>query len=55
MSRPIPYFMKDQVRHRVARIMRDHDRSPMAAPVWPLVVAIAALTFINVLTAIPKP
>ena len=59
MSRPSTYFMHDQVRHRVARIMHGHDRRPMAAsPVWPLITLttlIAALTIINVLTAIPGP
>lgn len=58
MTRPSPYFMHDQARRRVARIMRDYDRRPMvetigASPVWPLIALIAALTFINVLSAIP--
>ena len=54
MSRPNPYFMQDQVSHRVALIMdgRNRPRVP-ASPVWPLVAVITALTFLNVATAIP--
>jgi hypothetical protein len=56
MTRPSPYFMHDQARHRVARIMRGQHRStPAASPVWPLIAIIAALTAVNVLTAMPKP
>ena len=54
MTRQSAYFMHDQVRHRVAHIMRGRDRRPEAASsVWPLLALIAALTLINVLTAMP--
>ena len=54
MSRPNPYFMHDQVRHRVALIMRSHDQATtLASPVWPLIVVVSALTFINILSAMP--
>lgn len=56
MPRPSPYFMHDQARHRVARIMRARRRPPLApSPVWPLIALIAALTLINVLTMLPRP
>lgn len=51
-----PYFMHDQVRHRVAHIMRGHHRRSLAdSSLWPLIALVAALTLINVLTAIPTP
>lgn len=54
MTHPSPYFMHDQVRHRVAHIMRGHGRpTALASPVWPLIVVIAALTLVNLVTAIP--
>ena len=54
MTRPSPYFMQDQIRHRVAHIMRGQNRpKTLASPVWPLIAVIAALTFLNVATAIP--
>lgn len=56
MTRQSPYFMRDQARHRVARIMRGHGRAAVpASPVWPVVAVIAALTFINVLASMPQP
>lgn len=55
MTRPSPYFMHDQVRHRVRCIMRGHDRpSALASPVWPLIAAVCALIFLNIMTAIPQ-
>lgn len=54
MTRPVPYFMHDQVRHRVRVIMG--GRQPAAAftdPLWPLIAAVCALTFLNVMTAMP--
>ena len=55
MTRPTPYFMQDQIHHRVALIMGGQDRQETLAssPVWPLIAVIAALTFLNVATAIP--
>ena len=54
MTRQSPYFMHDQVRHRVALIMRSQNRpATLASPVWPLIAVIAALTFLNVMSAIP--
>lgn len=54
MSRPNPYFMQDQVSHRVALIMGARNRpKTLASPVWPLVAVITALTFLNVAAAIP--
>ncbi len=54
MTRPSPYFMHDQVRHRVRRIMGGYQRpATLAFPVWPLIAAICALTFLNVMTTIP--
>jgi hypothetical protein len=54
MTRPSPYFMHDQVNHRVAHIMRGHRPSKtLTSPVWPLIVVIAALTLVNVVTTIP--
>ncbi len=54
MTRPSPYFMHDQVRHRVRLIMRSYDRpATFASPVWPLIGAVCALTFLNVMTTIP--
>lgn len=59
MTRPSPYFMHDQVRHQVAHIMHSRARHALpgatTSPVWPLIVVIAALTFLNVMTAIPQP
>ena len=56
MPRSSAYFMHDQVRRRVARIMDDRTRRTTAAlPVWPLITLIAALTVINLLTTIPGP
>ena len=55
MTRPSRYFMHDQVRHRVRCIMRGHVRSAtLASPVWPLIAAVCALTFLNIMTAIPQ-
>ena len=52
MTRPSPYCMHDQVRNRVALIMRGHCRSAtLSSPVWPLIVVVSVLTFINVMTA----
>ncbi len=55
MTRPSPYFMHDQVRHRVRLIMGGYERPAtlVAFPVWPLIAAICALTFLNVMTTIP--
>lgn len=54
MTRSNPYFMHDQVRHRVAHIMRGRRRpAALVSPVWPLVAIIVALTFLNVMTATP--
>ena len=54
MTRQSPYFMHDQVEHRVAQIMRGYTRpAPFSSPVWPLLVVIATLTLLNVVTAIP--
>ena len=54
MSRPSPYFMHDQVRHRVRLIMAGCDRpAALASPVWPLIAAVCALTFLNVMTGMP--
>jgi hypothetical protein len=54
MTRPSAYFMHDQVRHRVRRIMGGYQRpATLAFPVWPLIAAICALTFLNVMTTIP--
>ncbi len=54
MTRPTPYFMHDQVRHRVALIMRGQSKATsLASPVWPLIVVVSVLTFINILTAVP--
>lgn len=47
------YFMHDQARHRVARLMAGPRRSPLSAPVWPLLALVAALTVVNVVTALP--
>ena len=56
MTRPSPYFMRDQVRHRVRLIMRGHHRpATLAFPLWPLIAAVCALTFLNVITAMPQP
>lgn len=56
MTRPSPYFMHDQMRHRVAHLMQSRARRPgtTAAPLWPLIVVIAALTFLNFMSAIPQ-
>ncbi len=53
MTRAKPYFMQDQIRHRVALIMvgPDHPKT-LASPVWPLIAVIAALTFLNAAAAI---
>ena len=54
MTRPSPYFMHDQVHQRVRLIMGGYERpAALASPVWPLIAAICALTFLNVMTAIP--
>lgn len=54
MTRQSPYFMHDQVHHRVAHIMRGHDRPlPGWSPVWPVIAVIAVLTFINVMSVMP--
>ncbi len=55
MTRPSPYFMHDQVRHRVRLIMGGYERPAtlVAFPVWPLIAAICALTFLNVMTTNP--
>ena len=54
MSHSSTYFMHDQMRNRVAHIMRARS-SPRVqpSPIWPLIGLIALLTVINVLTAIP--
>ncbi len=55
MTRPSPYFMHDQVRHRVRLIMGGY-RPPAAltdSVVWPLIAAVCALTFLNVMTVMP--
>lgn len=55
MSHQTPYFMHDQARHRVARLMAGHAgrRQTLASPVWPLLAVVAALTIINVVAALP--
>ncbi len=54
MIRPSPYFMRDQVRHRVRLIMHGYERpAALASPVWPLIAAGCALTFLNLMTAMP--
>ncbi len=54
MIRPSPYFMRDQVRHRVRLIMHGYEwPAALASPVWPLIAAVCALTFLNVMTAMP--
>jgi hypothetical protein len=54
MTRPGPYFMHDQVRHRVRLIMGGYQRpAALASPVWPLIAAVCALTLLNVMTAVP--
>lgn len=54
MTPPNPYFMHDQVRHRVAQIMRGYDRTaPLNSPIWPVIAIIAVLTFINVMAVMP--
>lgn len=54
MTHSSPYFMHDQMRDRVAHIMRAGTRRQrQPSPVWPLVALIALLTFINVLAALP--
>ncbi len=56
MTRRRPYFMHDQIRHRERLIMRGHDRqATLAAPVWPLIAAVCALTFLNIIIAMPQP
>ena len=56
MRRQTPYFMQDQARHRVARLMggRAAPTTPLTSPVWPLLAVVAALTIINVATALPQ-
>jgi hypothetical protein len=55
MTRPNPYFMQDQIHHRVAFIMRGQNRrKTLESPVWPLIAVIAALTMLNVAAAIPS-
>ena len=54
MTRAKPYFMQDQIRHRVALIMAGQTPpNTLASPVWPLIAVIATLTFLNVAAAIP--
>jgi hypothetical protein len=54
MKRPSPYFMHDQVRHRVAQIMRGYDRTALiSSPMWPVITVIAVLTLINVMSVMP--
>jgi len=53
MTRPSTYFMHD---HRVRLIMRGHHRpAALASPVWPLIAVVFALTFVNIMIAIPQP
>ena len=55
MTRPSPYFMHDQVRHRVRLIMHGHNQpATLASPVWPLIAVVCALTFLNIMTAMPQ-
>ena len=55
MNHPTPYFMHDQARHRVARLMAGRGRpTPLASPVWPLLAVVTVLTVINVVTALPQ-
>ena len=54
MTRPVPYFMHDQVRHRVRVIMGGRQRAAaFTDPLWPLIAAVCALTFLNLMTAMP--
>jgi len=55
MRHPTPYFMHDQARHRVARLMagRSSPRT-MASPIWPLLAVVTVLTAINLATALPQ-
>lgn len=54
MSHSSSYFMHDQMRHRVAHIMRANSRPrEQPSPIWPLIGLIALLTIINVLAVIP--
>ena len=56
MTRSSPYFMHDQVRYRVRLIMRGHHRpAALASPVWPLIAVVFALTFVNIMIAMPQP
>ena len=56
MTRSSPYFMHDQVRHRVTLLMRGHNRpAALASPVWPLIAVAFALTFVNIMMAMPQP
>ena len=56
MRRQTAYFMHDQARHRVARLMagRADQQASLTSPVWPLLAVVATLTLINVLTALPE-
>lgn len=55
MNHPTPYFMHDQARHRVARLMAGRARPrTLASPIWPLLAVVTVLTVINVVTAIPQ-
>ena len=52
MSHSSPYFMHDQMRDRVAHIMRARAyRRAQPSSVWPLIALIALLTFVNVVAA----
>ena len=54
MTRPSPYFMHDQVRHRVRLIMGGSQRpAALTGSLWPLIAAVCALTVLNVMTAMP--
>lgn len=54
MTRPSPYFMHDQVRHRVRLIMGGYRRpAALTDSLWPLIAAVCALTLLNVMAAMP--
>ena len=56
MTRSSPYFMHDQVRSRVRLIMHARHRpAALASPVWPLIAVVFALTFVNIMMAMPQP
>ena len=55
MRQSTTYFMHDQARHRVARLMAGRGRPrAMASPIWPLLAVVSVLTVINVVTALPQ-